>query len=171
MTYFRDLNTYLHQSSLLIQAYPKDTRITTKYSQPRKPKPAKSTQTDTNGESTKTRREQREPSATLTLKTYHPESGICLKYKTDKAPEVGRLMAGLGRFAKGEIIDLPSGDADTTGAGIAIGGGEALSNGGPAQGDKMEVDSAPAAELKTATQMTQGQQQSGGGKKKKKNKK
>lgn len=81
-------------------------------------------------------------------------------------------MAGLGRLAKGDLIEMPSGDADTTtGAGIAIGGGEALSNGGPAQGDKMDVDSTPAPELKTAAQMTQGQQQSGGGKKKKKNKK
>lgn len=33
---------------------------------------------------------------TLTLKTYDPVSGTCLKYKTDKAAEVGRLAAGLG---------------------------------------------------------------------------
>lgn len=80
-------------------------------------------------------------------------------------------MAGLGRLAKGELIELPTDDMDTTtGAGIAIGGGETLSNGGPAQGDKMEIDPAPAVELKTAAQMTQGQQP-GGAKKKKKNKK
>ncbi|CAF9915902.1 MAG: hypothetical protein ALECFALPRED_010373 [Alectoria fallacina] len=36
------------------------------------------------------------PKATLTLKTYDPVSGTCLKYKTDKAAEVGRLMASLG---------------------------------------------------------------------------
>ena len=36
------------------------------------------------------------PKALLTLKTYDPVSGICLKYKTDKAAEVGRLVASLG---------------------------------------------------------------------------
>ena len=34
--------------------------------------------------------------ALLTLKTYDPISGTCLKYKTDKAAEVGRLVASLG---------------------------------------------------------------------------
>lgn len=175
MTYFPDLHTYLHQSSLLIQAYPQTTRVTTKYSLPRKTKPsttANST-TDANGEA-QNARQKREPAATLTLKTYHAESGICLKYKTDKAAEVGRLMSGLGRLAKGEIIELPTEDgAETTaGAGVAIGGGEALTNGGPAKGDKMAIDSAPMSEAKTATQMTQSQpQQGGGGKKKKKGKK
>lgn len=40
------------------------------------------------------------PRATLTLKTYCPESGVCLKYKTDRAAEVGRLVAGLGRLGR-----------------------------------------------------------------------
>lgn len=35
------------------------------------------------------------PKATLTLKTYDPVSGTCLKYETDKAAEVGRLVATL----------------------------------------------------------------------------
>ena len=35
------------------------------------------------------------PKATLTLKTYDPASGICLKYETDKGAEVGRLVAAL----------------------------------------------------------------------------
>lgn len=30
------------------------------------------------------------------LKTYDPVSGVCLKYRTDKAAEVGRLVAALG---------------------------------------------------------------------------
>lgn len=30
------------------------------------------------------------------LKTYDPVSGVCLKYRTDKAAEVGRLVASLG---------------------------------------------------------------------------
>lgn len=34
--------------------------------------------------------------AVLVLKTYDPVSGTCLKYRTDKAAEVGRLIAALG---------------------------------------------------------------------------
>lgn len=164
MTYFSDLHTYLHQSSLLLQAYPKTTRITTKYSQPRKTKSAKEDKlADASG------RPKREPSATLTLKTYHPESGICLKYATDKAAEVGRLMTGLGRLAKGEVIELPTGpEGDNAGAGIAIGNGANVTGGGPAQGDKMDVDVPANVEPKTVTQMAQSQQQQGGGAKKKK---
>lgn len=120
MPYLPDLNTYLHQSSLLTQAYPTTTRITTKYSLPRKPNPkSKSkpkatepaqqapseTNTDTNA---RPPRERLPPSATLTLKTFEPSSGICLKYKTDKAAEVGRLLTGLGRVAGGEVIEMPA---------------------------------------------------------------
>ncbi|KAL6244066.1 hypothetical protein RBB50_008935 [Rhinocladiella similis] len=118
MTYFTDLHTYLYQSSLLIQAYP-STRITTKYSLPRKgdsksrskPKETEQKPTQTDGaDATAPAQSQakRDPSAVLTLKTFHPESGICLKYRTDKAAEVGRLLAGLGRLAKGEVIEVPS---------------------------------------------------------------
>jgi hypothetical protein len=38
--------------------------------------------------------------ATFTLKTYDPVSGTCLKYQTDKAAEVGRLVGGLGKLAR-----------------------------------------------------------------------
>ena len=40
------------------------------------------------------------PRALLTLKTYDPVSGTCLKYKTDKAAEVGRLATSLGRCGR-----------------------------------------------------------------------
>lgn len=40
------------------------------------------------------------PRATLTLKTYDPESGVVLKFKTDRAAEVGRLIHGLGRVGR-----------------------------------------------------------------------
>lgn len=115
MPYLPDLNTYLHQSSLLIQAYP-TTRLSTKYSLP--PKKALSKAPTDNG--TDPTSEKRTPAATLTSKTFHPESGICLKYKTDKAAEVGRLFTGLGKLAKGEIIEMPA---------VA-----------PAGGEKMDVD-------------------------------
>jgi len=115
MPYLPDLNTYLHQSSLLIQAYPTTTRITTKYSLPRRlnsksksnAKPAPPAPSENATTDTKPHRERLPPSATLTLKTFEPGSGICLKYKTDKAAEVGRLLTGLGRLAGGEVIDMP----------------------------------------------------------------
>lgn len=166
MTYFPDLHSYLHQSSLLIQAYPKTTRITTKYSLPRK---AKSTSTPTQDGQTEPAPAKREPAATLTLKTFHPESGICLKYQTDKAAEVGRLLTGLGRLAKGEVIELPQSDSTDTavGTGVEVGSGQVLTG-----TDKMDLDSTTTPEAKSAAQMTSaGQQQGGGGKKKKKGKK
>ncbi len=186
MPYLPDLNTYLYNSSLLIQAYP-DSRITTKYALPRKPNTKSKSQTPskrsqkadsatepvdasaTDGRTRQQQREKKEPSAILVLKTYHADSGICLKYRTDKAQEVGRLMAGLGRLAKGEIIEMPT----TAGPNAT----------GQVDGDAMEVDSGPVVAPKagdkvvTATpvsQQTQGQQEGGGGgggKKKKKGKK
>jgi hypothetical protein len=41
------------------------------------------------------------PRAELSLKTFCPESGVCLKYKTDQAAEVGRLVRSLGHLARG----------------------------------------------------------------------
>lgn len=175
MTYFPTLHDYLHQSSLLLQAYP-TARITTKYSLPRKASQKSSAQqtTETDG----SQKPKREPAATLTLRTYHPESGICLKYQTDKAAEVGRLIAGLGRVAKGEIIDLPAESdaaAGQPGAGIVVGEGVPLAGGDPMQIDDQLSQPDGGAAAKTAAQMTlQGQQQQQGGgsaKKKKKGKK
>ena len=116
MVYLENINSYLHQSSLLIQAYPTTTRITTKYSLPKKSK-SKSTMKGTTEQlgatsdatdSKKTTREQQPPAATLTLKTFETTAGICLKYQTNKSAEVGRLMTGLGRLAKGEVVEEPS---------------------------------------------------------------
>ena len=133
MPYFADLHTYLHRSSQLIQAYP-STRITTKYSLPRKTKSKSESEGKKEAENSTAAQSQqkRERSATLTLKTYHPESGICLKYGTDKAAEVGRLLAGLGRLAKGELIEMPT----MTTANGQSGGIDA---------DKMDIDSGVVA--------------------------
>lgn len=38
--------------------------------------------------------------AHLVLKAYEAHSGVCLKYRTDKAAEVGRLVAGFGRCGR-----------------------------------------------------------------------
>lgn len=170
MPYLPTLNAFLHSASLLLTAYP-TARITTKYSLPRgqKEQPAAPAAT-TDGENG-TQREKKEPSATLTVKVFHPSTGICLKYETDKAQEVGRLITSLGRLARGEAIEVPS----STAAGA---GGEAA--------DKMDVDAGPAVAVKQEDavaagkpagqqqQQQQGQGQSGGGgggKKKKKGKK
>jgi hypothetical protein len=42
----------------------------------------------------------------LTLKTFDPTSGTLLKYKTDKAAEVGRLIASLGTLGR-HMASLP----------------------------------------------------------------
>ena len=47
--------------------------------------------------------------ARLTLKTYDPVSGTVLKYRTDKAAEIGRLIAGLGKCGK-VMAAVSSGD-------------------------------------------------------------
>jgi hypothetical protein len=180
MPYLPDINTYLYNSSLLIQAYP-TTRITTKYSLPRRPnthtkretpskrslKAASTTETaDTSAQPAQApQREKKEPSATLTLKTFHPESGICLKYRTDKAQEVGRLMAGLGRLAQGEVIEIPSATEGKT-------GGDAMEvDSGALNAVKVEDKVAAAAPVSQQTQGGQQQGGGGGGKKKKKGKK
>lgn len=157
------LNDFLSSASLLLHAYP-TARITTRYSLPKPPKNAASTDATT----TESSKEKRDPSASLTCKIYHPQSGICLKYTTDKAQEVGRLFTSLGRLAKGETIEA---------AVPVVGGG----GGGGADGeDKMEVDSGTQVAVKEEEKVVtkppqqhqqQGQQaQGGGGGKKKKGK-
>ncbi|EEP80122.1 predicted protein [Uncinocarpus reesii 1704] len=112
MPYFSNSQEFLKQSSLLLQAYPHTTRITTKYSYPKPPRKSKPT-TDTTSSSTPapppTSSQSTSTPATLTLKTYNPHTGICLKYRTTKAAEVSRLIAGLGRLASGApITDAPT---------------------------------------------------------------
>lgn len=52
------------------------------------------------------------PRATLTLKTYDPESGVTLKFKTDRAAEVARLINGLGRVGQ-HMAALPEKEGGT----------------------------------------------------------
>lgn len=40
------------------------------------------------------------PKAMLCLKTFDPESGVCLKFQTDRAAEVGRLVNGMGKLGR-----------------------------------------------------------------------
>ncbi|KAG9230071.1 signal recognition particle 9 kDa protein-domain-containing protein [Amylocarpus encephaloides] len=140
---------WLTQSSLLLQARPSTTRITTKYSFPRRPNPlSKSKSKSTPPEPSATPSSKPPPAATLTLKTYDPTSGATLKYQTNKAAEVGRLIQILGRLARPmaglpglkeediAMLEAPTG-GEAGGSGIAtpiveaekpLGGGAAKGN-------------------------------------------
>ncbi|KAL1966802.1 hypothetical protein VTN77DRAFT_3767 [Rasamsonia byssochlamydoides] len=131
MPYLPTLQAFLEQSSLLLEAYPDDTRITTKYSYPSH-LPSSSTKSSskkaskTANASTETPADSQTPAAatapiaTLTFKTYNPATGICLKYRTNKAAEVGRLISGLGKLASGaKISDLTTATTTTTAAATA----------------------------------------------------
>ncbi|KAL6238568.1 signal recognition particle 9 kDa protein-domain-containing protein [Aspergillus navahoensis] len=114
---------YLKESSLLLQAYPESTRITTKYTFP-KPSPTTKTSKPEATPSTQSTSIPAAPIATLVLKTYNPEAGICLKYRTNKAAEVGRLITALGLLAGGAdmaSLDGPA-SATITGGDVEMGG-------------------------------------------------
>ncbi|KAL8783442.1 MAG: hypothetical protein Q9213_004642 [Squamulea squamosa] len=106
MPYFSDSQQWLYHSSLLLEARPTTTRITTKYriSPPPPRRKSRTTQTSSSAATTSSPPSQQlQPAQSrghLVLKTYDPVSGVCLKYKTDKAAEVGRLVAALGRCGR-----------------------------------------------------------------------
>ncbi|KAJ5101814.1 hypothetical protein NUU61_004036 [Penicillium alfredii] len=132
MPYLPTSQAFLEQSALLLEAYPETTRITTKYSFPhqKKPQPSSTTNTSNTADATSTTpAPTTAPVAALTLKTFNPTAGICLKYRTNKGAEVGRLITGLGKLAGG---------ADVASLGVAATGGT-----GGGMGDVEMVD-APA---------------------------
>ena len=55
------------------------------------------------------------PKAYLELRTYDPESGVTLKYKTDKAAEIGRLIVSLGRLGRSMAALPDKGDGKSEG--------------------------------------------------------
>ncbi|OJJ77377.1 hypothetical protein ASPBRDRAFT_202368 [Aspergillus brasiliensis CBS 101740] len=140
MPYLATSQSYLEQSSLLLQAYP-DARITTKYTFPRttptSTKQPTSTSTTQSPEAADTDPKPR--IATLELKTYHPGSGICLKYRTNKGAEVGRLITSLGKLAAGADVEglglgnptasAPAGDVEMGDAPAAIAEGQTVGGG------------------------------------------
>ncbi|OBT87106.1 hypothetical protein VE02_02247 [Pseudogymnoascus sp. 03VT05] len=94
MPYLPTAQEWLTQSALLLQARPTTSRITTKYTvKPSTRRPTAETAAPA-------------PVAFLTLKTYDPASGTTLKYRTDKAAEVGRLVLSLSRLGR-EMAGLP----------------------------------------------------------------
>ncbi|KAM0741097.1 hypothetical protein ACQRIT_003954 [Beauveria bassiana] len=97
MSYFKTGQEWLDQSTLLIQASPTTTKITTRYSikavKRRKPSTANVAPAPAPAE--------KPPRAELVLKTFDPRSGVTLKYRTTKAAEVSRLMgAAMGQLGR-----------------------------------------------------------------------
>jgi len=135
MPYLDTAQQWLTQSTLLLQARPSTTRITTKYTitppNSRSSKKARKTKTepDSTPASASTTTPSTLPPATLTLKTYDPASGVTLKYSTNKAAEVSRLIQILGRLAR-PMAGLPEvkEDVHTLASGL---GGEVAEGSGP----------------------------------------
>ncbi|THV65421.1 hypothetical protein D6D28_09115 [Aureobasidium pullulans] len=154
MPYFTSSEEWQKQSALLLQARPNTTRITTKYHIPSassiSTKPTTTTTTDASTTTTTEPKLAQQPIAYLELKTYDPISGTTLKYKTDKAAEVGRLVAAMGSLGR-EMAALPEIKQDIT---------------------MTDADETPVVEAAATPATAQQQQpQSTGGKKKKKGKK
>ncbi|KAK4167663.1 signal recognition particle 9 kDa protein-domain-containing protein [Cladorrhinum sp. PSN259] len=116
MPYYEKSEDWLHQSTLLLQARPATTRITTRYHiKParRVPKAAKANKSEESAEGTlpdaaaaAAKDDAKDsvvkpPRGHLVLKTYDPASGVTLKYKTSKAAEVSRLVQMLGTLGRG----------------------------------------------------------------------
>ncbi|KAJ9152121.1 hypothetical protein NKR23_g2808 [Pleurostoma richardsiae] len=156
MTRYATSQEWLHQSSLLLEARPSTTKITTRYSI--KPaRPAKSKKSDDPNPSDSAA--SRPPRAKLTLRTYDPVSGVALVYRTTKAAEVSRLVQMLGTLGRrmAGLPDLPPAAEEVAMADAPPASGAATPTGGAAPGGQAP---APAQQ--------QQQQGGGGGKGKKK---
>ncbi|MCJ1281571.1 hypothetical protein MMC26_000891 [Xylographa opegraphella] len=100
MVYFKDSQTWVQQSTLLLEARPTTARISTRYKLS-PPNVARSRRSKLVSATTDIAEAPPPPSrAYIVLKTYDPVSGTCLKYRTDKTAEIGRLVAGLGKCAR-----------------------------------------------------------------------
>ncbi|KAF2742172.1 hypothetical protein M011DRAFT_522333 [Sporormia fimetaria CBS 119925] len=176
---------WYEQSSLLLKARPSTTRITSKYTV-LSPSPSKirkrtkyaerkSLKSTADTSSTPATAEAQSsttvdastPTATFTLKTYDPVSGICLQYETNKAAEVGRLVGSLGRLGKhmAAVKTVTTDLSEPSGRpGVDTPGVEKL------EGDVVMAD-VKMTDAKTVEQGKAGNGGGGGGKKKKKGKK
>ncbi|EPY51693.1 signal recognition particle subunit Srp21 [Schizosaccharomyces cryophilus OY26] len=68
MVYLSTVNDFFEQTKLLVEAYPDTTKLTTRY------------------------RIDEDQQSYLVAKAYESTAGICLKFRTDKAAELSRLM-------------------------------------------------------------------------------
>ncbi|WQF75769.1 Putative SRP9 domain-containing protein [Colletotrichum destructivum] len=126
MPTYKTSQEWLEQSSLLLQARPATTRITTKYSiKPVKPRKSKTLTEDATTTEDAPMTDAKPPRGSLVLKTFDPVSGVTLKYRTTKAAEVSRLITCLGTLSRTmstskapvEVKDEPM--ADSAGAPVA----------------------------------------------------
>ncbi|KAI4723747.1 hypothetical protein E4T49_08526 [Aureobasidium sp. EXF-10728] len=118
MPYFTSSEEWQRQSALLLQARPTTTRITTKYHIPSANTISSTPPSSTDAAAAT---EQKPTVAFLELKTYDSVSGTTLKYKTDKAAEVGRLIAAMGTLGR-EMAALPEKKEDVVMADVGAEG-------------------------------------------------
>lgn len=129
-----------------------------KYLEKKAARPAKQSQPEQQQQQqTSSATDPTEPTTTFTLKTYDPESGICLQYQTSKAAEVGRLIGSLGRLGR-HMAALPEIEES---ASAPVAGKE---------DEDVKTADAPAPAAAAAAAAVE-QKPGGGGKKKKKGKK
>ncbi|PSS03775.1 signal recognition particle 9 kDa protein-domain-containing protein [Coniella lustricola] len=161
MPHLATADEWLRLSAQLLEARPTTTRVSTRYSisparlralTSRKAKASASTSQnadvampDASANESASTATLKPPRAKLILKTFDPHSGVCLKYKTTKAQEVGRLVQMLGSLGR-NMAALPAAlpaavmDEDATGA---LGTATSPVAGGAQQGTA--IGGAPAA--------------------------
>lgn len=182
MPLYQKSEEWQRQTTLLLQARPTTTRITTKYTIEPAPSTAALEKSRAKraahlARRAETQQQEQKPDSTTTaaagprayleLKTYCPESGVVLKYRTDKAAEVGRLIGSLARVGRAMAGLAVQEEKDDVVMGEAEEGGDEVE----AAVAKKQTGSTAGQQGQTATQQPQQQQQGGGGKKKKKGKK
>ncbi|KAK0637288.1 signal recognition particle 9 kDa protein-domain-containing protein [Bombardia bombarda] len=104
------------------------------------------------------------PRGHLVLKTFDPQSGVALKYKTSKAAEVSRLVQMLGTLAR-RMAALPEIKSEEAAEGAAMDVDAAAASGSGVQTPVQGGGPAPAAA--SAQQPAAGGTAGGKGKKKK----
>ncbi|KAI6090390.1 signal recognition particle 9 kDa protein-domain-containing protein [Hypoxylon rubiginosum] len=148
MPYYATSQEWLHQSSLLLEARPSTTRITTKYHiskpKPRRPSQKPSTSTSSTSDA---------PRGSLTLKTFDPYSGACLKYRTTKAAEVSRLILSLGKPLGGRMAALPQPETSD----------EVMADAGAEEATVVKKEEAGGGAASSGKPQAQAPQQQGGG--------
>ncbi|KAL2155850.1 hypothetical protein VTH82DRAFT_592 [Thermothelomyces myriococcoides] len=149
MPYYAKSEDWLHQSSLLLQARPSTTRITTRYHlKParRVPKVKNADQDAASQKAQPPETQEKPPRGHLVLKTYDPQSGVTLKYKTSKAAEVTRLIQMLGTLGRHmaavpiaeKAEDEPMADAPVPAEGEGTGSDVQTPLGAPAQSQQQQ---------------------------------
>ncbi|KAI1111569.1 signal recognition particle 9 kDa protein-domain-containing protein [Nemania sp. NC0429] len=178
MPYYATSQEWLRQSALLLEARPSTTRITTTYHltdktgtskkrQKRRQQELLSSSSSATTTAAATTTATATPRASLTIKTYDPHSGVCLKYRTTKAAEVSRLILSLGQLGR-RMAALPlQADADAVMADVGaddVGtpGIEKTEGGGGGASVKGQPQTQPQTQTQSQSQ-TQGQGQQGGG--------